>query len=110
MKLIYIKTSIFKDAKKLELQLQAVLDSKQNIIKHIKDKHQNYYFDCFNDFKSAFMDAIYLDDYKEFIYTIVISNNKVLIKNWLNTYNPLTDSIEYLDTASIKNKIKKGER
>lgn len=110
MKLIYIKTSIFKDAKKLELQLQSILNSGQDIIKHIMDNHQNYYFDCYNDFKSAFIDAVYLDDYKEFIYTIVIDNNKVLIKNWLNTYNPLNDSVEYLDTNNIKNKIKKGER
>lgn len=110
MKLIYIKTSIYKDASKLELQLQAVLDSKQDIIKHIMDNHQNYFFDYYKDFKSAFIDGLYLDDYKEFIYTIVIENNKVLIKNWLNTYNPITDKVEYLDTLSIKTKIKKGEK
>lgn len=110
MKLIYIKTSIFKDAKKLESQLQAILDAGIDVIKHIKDNHQNYYFDYFNDFKQAFLDAVYLDDYNYFIYTVAIHNNKVFIKNWLNTYNPLNDSLEYLDTSNIKIKIRKGEK
>lgn len=110
MKLIYIKTSIFKDAKKLELQLQAKIDAGIDIIQHIKDNHKDYYFDYYNDFKQAFLDAVYLDDYKEFIYTIVLNNNKVLIKNWLNTYNPITDKIDYLDTSNIKIKIRKGEK
>lgn len=110
MKLIYIKTSIFKDAKKLELQLQAKLDAGIDIIQHIKDNHKEYYFDYYNDFKHAFLDAVYLDDYKEFIYTIAIDNNKVFIKNWLNTYNPINDSVDYLDTSNIKIKIRKGEK
>lgn len=111
MKLIYIKSSIFLEKEKIAKQIQQALKNGKDLINHIYLNHKNYHFDYFKDFNDALIESMYLDSFIDNIFTIAIDdNNQVVIKNWIYTYNPFYECLEYIDTLKLKLKIKKGER
>lgn len=111
MKLFYIKSTIFLEKEKLAAKLKSVLDDGKDIINHIYKNHKSYHFNYYKDFNDVLIDSMYIDSFIDCIFTIVIDdNNNVVIKNWIHTFNPFFECLEYIDTLKLKLKIKKGEK